>query len=321
MVGQAVDLEPVRRRITGIEDRLDALEAQPAADSFGPNNFMTINPEGAVTEAEGPEGPEGIPGPEGPEGPEGVAGPEGKQGIPGPAGPEGSPKASYSCTIVPLETWPKGAGVERFYELPLPFLPTSVGLFAVADGTMEAEAPLTNALFGRQALGSSQTIINTGVPSAQLFAGIVEVMPFAPGPRVLQLLRSATQNANNATHLWLMFWSLPGKAVASCQGNASSVEKGLLKTNGGCEFRTNVPLKFGFYSRNSGFLPTARSDTSVAELAVVHGAESKAGTAGLQFRVATAAEKLASTTHNFEWLFENTVLGAEAQARYQTVGI
>jgi hypothetical protein len=64
---------------------------------------QTSRPEprvGAATQARGPRGPRGLPGPRGPQGPIGLkgdpgpAGPKGDAGTPGPAGPKGDPGAA-----------------------------------------------------------------------------------------------------------------------------------------------------------------------------------------------------------------------------------
>jgi hypothetical protein len=292
MVRQAVDLEPLRRRVQGLEDRMDAVEAQPAADSIGPNNFMTINPEGVVEEAEGPEGPPGKEGPEGEEGPEGPPGKEGPKGEEGPEGPEGSTlfTSEPSPEFIRWQIPGGPAGIKSVLLTPK-IVPYAVLRFGIHLREVGGSAGLPTFAGVANSNGGN----GSGSFTFAYSFGTNNQIPAHPPPYYVAVnYGEAEAKFGNIHHLMLL--ASPGITITSTAEELIEGE-GSASPSAGVVLPENCLAAAAMILRDGAAVPSARSDTFWARET---GARSAAGEAqaDLQYVLAPPAGE-----HIFKWTY------------------
>lgn len=296
MVGQAVDLTPLRHRVGELEDRVDALERQPPPDAIGPNTFVRIDPEGVVTEAEGPEGPPGPEGPEGKEGKEGPAGKQGPEGKEGPAGPAGSD--NFSSTPSPQflywEIGAGGAGSVNLLTSPT-IVPRVVGRISVAFGVglTDAGAPTWG--------GAASTGGNGGGPTLAFDFGFYTDVPGYPPPTHLTYVLPGGLAAVHA-------FMLCAAAGATGGGVTRSVNSEFAGTTHEYVAKISLPTNCcGLYAALQRFgteAPTSRSDTFLKRWTGLSAVGGKEAQFDVQYVPAPAGAE-----HTFSWKYPTTSEG------------
>lgn len=204
----------------------------------------------------------------------------------------------------------KGSGTLQFLPFQEGFLFSHYAVFAVTEGEIEKFAPLSSASIsgvGSTSVAVTATSSEEG-PAAIVFLGTMSAgarLGVGAGPRLLKVERSAAVNTGAITKIVLALLSTGGPCSLSGSSAGSDSDENFSINAGALGITTDFQV--GIYSRGDTSLPTARSDTLVAEL--TGQAQAIKGRAGMQIFFPTRAEREAAGTHAFTWTFPTKAKG------------